>query len=61
MEKLIGINLVTEALKNRKDIEYLEIFKGILTHWFPWLSLNNSCHASDSDILKPSKMNQSDY
>ena len=29
MEKLIGINPVTEALKNKKDIEYLEIFKGI--------------------------------
>ena len=29
MEKLIGINPVTEALKNKKEIEYLEIFKGI--------------------------------
>lgn len=29
MEKLIGINPVTEALKNGKDIEYLEIFKGV--------------------------------
>ena len=29
MEKLIGVNPVTEALKNGKNIEYLEIFKGI--------------------------------
>lgn len=28
MEKLIGINPVTEALKNKKEIEYIEIFKG---------------------------------
>lgn len=28
MEKLIGINPVTEALKNKKDIELIEIFKG---------------------------------
>ncbi len=28
MEKLIGINPVTEALRNKKDIEYIEIFKG---------------------------------
>jgi 23S rRNA (guanosine2251-2'-O)-methyltransferase len=28
MEKLIGINPVTEALKNKKEIEHIEIFKG---------------------------------
>lgn len=28
MEKLIGINPVTEALRSKKEIEYIEIFKG---------------------------------
>ncbi len=28
MEKLIGINPVTEALRSKKDIEYIEVFKG---------------------------------